>query len=74
VVEVGATLIDVQTVAQTATVNKTAHHKPADQRAALSGFRIADADGAGGRRARRGQIPVCRQRAIYSNIMLDGAH
>ena len=72
VVEVGATLIDVQTVAQTATVNNVAITS-----LPINGRRFQDfalltptvqVEG-----ATRGQISFAGQRAIYSNIMLDGA-
>ncbi|MFN7646412.1 MAG: carboxypeptidase regulatory-like domain-containing protein [Acidobacteriota bacterium] len=72
VVEVGATLIDVQTVAQTATVNNTAiTNLPINGRrfqdfALLTPTTQVD-------NATRGQISFAGQRAIYSNIMLDGA-
>lgn len=72
VVEVGETLIDVQTTAQTATVNGIAITS-----LPINGRRFQDfalltptvqVDS-----ATRGQISFAGQRAIYSNIMLDGA-
>ncbi len=71
-VEVGETMIDVQTTAQTATVNNIAITS-----LPINGRRFQDfalltptvqVDN-----ATRGQISFAGQRAIYSNIMLDGA-
>ncbi len=71
-VEVGATMIDVQTSAQSATVNSNAiTNLPINGRrfqdfAVLTPTVQVDNN-------TRGQISFAGQRAIYSNIMLDGA-
>jgi len=72
VVEVGATLVDVQTTSQTATVNNLAiTNLPINGRRfqdfALLTPTVQVENGT------RGQISFAGQRAIYSNIMLDGA-
>ncbi len=72
VVEVGAALVDVQTTSQTATVNNLAiTNLPINGRRfqdfALLTPTVQVENGT------RGQISFAGQRAIYSNIMLDGA-
>jgi outer membrane receptor for ferrienterochelin and colicin len=72
VIEVGAAMVDVQTTSQTATVNNLAiTNLPINGRRfqdfALLTPTVQVENGT------RGQISFAGQRAIYSNIMLDGA-
>jgi hypothetical protein len=72
VVDVGETLIDVQTTAQSATVNNTAITSLPINGRRFQDFAVltptVQVEG-----TTRGQISFAGQRAIYSNIMLDGA-
>lgn len=72
VIEVGAALVDVQTTSQSATVNSLAiTNLP------INGRRFQDfallTPTVQVENSTRGQISFAGQRAIYSNIMLDGA-
>ncbi len=72
VVEVGATLVDVQTTSQTATVNNLAITNLPINGRRFQDFAILTPT-VQVENGTRGQISFAGQRAIYSNIMLDGA-